>query len=158
MFGKHISCLYIFGSSSPSHTANLIILHPQNITSLHIIFLLYQLFFSFSGFLFLQKFCLHQGTFSLSLQWNCVYFTHSTIRWTCPESVCKGFCRNILGHSFLCHHSIIITYGPHKAVAEVSNHNEPIGRNLEFNWFESQWTSHSVALFWTDKLAGWPTE
>ena len=25
-----------------------------------------------------------------------------------------------------------ITYGPHKAVAEVSNHNEPIGKKLEF--------------------------
>ena len=24
--------------------------------------------------------------------------------------------------------SISVTYGPHKAVAEVSNHNEPIGR------------------------------
>ena len=46
-----------------------------------------------------------------------------------------------------------VTYGPHKAVAEVSNHNEPIGKNLEFNWFErfeSQWTSHSIVLFWTD--------
>ena len=26
---------------------------------------------------------------------------------------------------------IHITYGPHKAVAEVSNHNEPIGRQSE---------------------------
>ena len=46
-----------------------------------------------------------------------------------------------------------LTYGPRKAVAEVSNRNEPIGRNLEFNWFErfeSQWASHSVVLFWTD--------
>ena len=25
----------------------------------------------------------------------------------------------------------ILTYGPHKAVAEVSNHNEPIGRKSE---------------------------
>ena len=32
-----------------------------------------------------------------------------------------------------------ITYLPRKAVAEVSNHKEPIGRRrVEFNWFESQ--------------------
>ena len=29
---------------------------------------------------------------------------------------------------FFVHYVFSITYGPHKAVAEVSNHNEPIGR------------------------------
>ena len=37
-----------------------------------------------------------------------------------------------------------ITYGPHKAVAEVSKDKEPIGRGCaEFNWFESQLMSDS---------------
>ena len=38
----------------------------------------------------------------------------------------------------------IITYLPHKAVAEVSKDKEPIGRErAEFNWFESQLMSDS---------------
>ena len=32
------------------------------------------------------------------------------------------------GHTCIFMHVYNITYGPHKAVAEVSNHNEPIGR------------------------------
>ena len=42
---------------------------------------------------------------------------------------------------------IIITYLPHKAVAEVSKDKEPIGRECaEFNWFESQLMSDSNEL------------
>ena len=48
-------------------------------------------------------------------------------------------------------------YLPHEAVAEVSSHNEPIGKGYEiplirdssdlgFNWFEIQLISVSVAL------------
>ena len=34
---------------------------------------------------------------------------------------------------------VYITYLPHEAVAEISNHKEPIGRGcVEFNCFESQ--------------------
>ena len=41
----------------------------------------------------------------------------------------------------------IVTYGPHKAVAEVSKDKEPIGRECaEFNWFESQLMSDSNEL------------
>ena len=41
----------------------------------------------------------------------------------------------------------IITYLPHKAVAEVSKDKEPIGRECaEFNWFESQLMSDSNEL------------
>ena len=41
-------------------------------------------------------------------------------------------------------HIIILTYLPHKAVAEVSKDKEPIGRErAEFNWFESQLMSDS---------------
>ena len=45
------------------------------------------------------------------------------------------------------------TYLPHEAVAEVSNHKEPIGRGcVEFNWFESHLVSDSNDLrfkrFW----------
>ena len=40
-----------------------------------------------------------------------------------------------------------LTYLPHKAVAEVSNDKEPIGRGyVEFKWFESQLTSDSNEL------------
>ena len=40
-----------------------------------------------------------------------------------------------------------ITYGPRKAVAEVSKDKEPIGKErAEFNWFESQLMSDSNAL------------
>ena len=44
-----------------------------------------------------------------------------------------------------------LTYLPHKAVGEGTNHNEPIGRKCEihsvkFIWFESQRISFSVAL------------
>ena len=31
-------------------------------------------------------------------------------------------------HEYYSNYTIKLTYGPHKAVAEVSNHNEPIGR------------------------------
>ena len=42
---------------------------------------------------------------------------------------------------------VIITYLPHKAVAEVSKDKEPIGRECaEFNWFESQLMSDSNEL------------
>ena len=38
----------------------------------------------------------------------------------------------------------ILTYLPHKAVAEVSKDKEPIGRECaEFKWFESQLMSDS---------------
>ena len=41
----------------------------------------------------------------------------------------------------------LITYLPHKAVAEVSKDKEPIGRECaEFNWFESQLMSDSNEL------------
>ena len=41
----------------------------------------------------------------------------------------------------------MITYLPHKAVAEVSKDKEPIGRECaEFNWFESQLMSDSNEL------------
>ena len=41
----------------------------------------------------------------------------------------------------------IVTYLPHKAVAEVSKDKEPIGRECaEFNWFESQLMSDSNEL------------
>ena len=46
--------------------------------------------------------------------------------------------------------TVYITYGPHKAVAEVSNHNEPIGRKSGIQLvrkIRNQWTSHSVVLF-----------
>ena len=40
-----------------------------------------------------------------------------------------------------------MTYLPHEAVAEVSNHKEPIGRGrVEFKWFESQLTSDSSEM------------
>ena len=40
-----------------------------------------------------------------------------------------------------------ITYLPHEAVAEVSNHKEPIGRGcVDFKWFESQLMSGSIVL------------
>ena len=40
-----------------------------------------------------------------------------------------------------------ITYLPHEAVAEVSNHKEPIGRRcVEFNWLENQLVSGSNDL------------
>ena len=43
--------------------------------------------------------------------------------------------------------TILITYLPHKAVAEVSKDKEPIGRECaEFNWFESQLMSDSNEL------------
>ena len=43
--------------------------------------------------------------------------------------------------------SFVITYLPHKAVAEVSKDKEPIGRECaEFNWFESQLMSDSNEL------------
>ena len=39
---------------------------------------------------------------------------------------------------------LCITYGPHKAVAEVSKDKEPIGRGcVECKWFESQLMSDS---------------
>ena len=42
---------------------------------------------------------------------------------------------------------IVITYLPHKAVAEVSKDKEPIGRGrVEFKWFESQLMSNSSEL------------
>ena len=42
---------------------------------------------------------------------------------------------------------LIITYLPHKAVAEVSKNEEPIGKErAEFNWFESQLMSDSNEL------------
>ena len=42
---------------------------------------------------------------------------------------------------------LFITYLPHAAVAEVSNHKEPIGRGcVDFNWFESQLLSDSSDL------------
>ena len=34
----------------------------------------------------------------------------------------------LINNNNVSYHSNLITYGPHKAVAEVSNHNEPIGR------------------------------
>ena len=41
----------------------------------------------------------------------------------------------------------VVTYLPHKAVAEVSKDKEPIGRDrAEFNWFESQLMSDSIEL------------
>ena len=41
----------------------------------------------------------------------------------------------------------ILTYLPHKAVAEVSKDKEPIGRKCaEFNWFEIQLMSDSNEL------------
>ena len=41
----------------------------------------------------------------------------------------------------------MITYLPHKAVAEVSKDKEPIGRECaEFNWFEIQSMSDSNEL------------
>ena len=40
-----------------------------------------------------------------------------------------------------------LTYGPHKAAAEVSNHNEPIGRKSGIQLVRSPWTSHSIVLF-----------
>ena len=44
-------------------------------------------------------------------------------------------------------HRNIITYLPHKAVAEVSKDKEPIGRKCaEFNWFEIQLMSDSNEL------------
>ena len=44
-------------------------------------------------------------------------------------------------------YTIMITYLPHKAVAEVSKDKEPIGRECaEFNWFESQLMSDSNEL------------
>ena len=43
--------------------------------------------------------------------------------------------------------SITVTYLPHRAVAEVSKDNEPIGRErAKFNWFESQLLSDSNEL------------
>ena len=42
---------------------------------------------------------------------------------------------------------VLLTYLPHKAVAEVSKDKEPIGRErAEFNWFESQLMSDSNEL------------
>ena len=41
---------------------------------------------------------------------------------------------------------VSITYGPRKAVAEVSNHNEPIGRGVWSSMFESQLMSGSSEL------------
>ena len=53
--------------------------------------------------------------------------------------------KDILLHMLCCF--IIVTYLPHKAVAEVSKHKEPIGRECaEFNWFESQLMSDSNEL------------
>ena len=43
-----------------------------------------------------------------------------------------------------CH--VLLTYGPRKAVAEVSNHNEPIGRGVWSSMFESQLMSGSSEL------------
>ena len=41
----------------------------------------------------------------------------------------------------------LLTYLPHKAVAEVSKDKEPIGRECaKFNWFESQLMSDSNEL------------
>ena len=53
-----------------------------------------------------------------------------------------------------------ITYLPHEAVAEVSNHKEPIGRGcVEFNWFESRLVSDSNDLrfkwFWMVLVVNW---
>ena len=47
----------------------------------------------------------------------------------------------------LVHICMYITYLPHEAVAEVSNHKEPIGRGrVEFNWFKSHLMSDSNEL------------
>ena len=41
----------------------------------------------------------------------------------------------------------VVTYLPHKVVAEVSRHMEPIGRGrVEFKWVESQLMSGSNGL------------
>ena len=41
----------------------------------------------------------------------------------------------------------MLTYLPHRAVAEVSKDKEPIGRECaEFNWFESQLMSDSIEV------------
>ena len=55
---------------------------------------------------------------------------------------------DILYYIYICSINIyIITYLPHKAVAEVSKDKEPIGRECaEFNWFESQLMSDSNEL------------
>ena len=43
--------------------------------------------------------------------------------------------------------SLTVTYLPHKAVAEVSKHKEPMGRRcVEFNWFKSQLMSYSSEM------------
>ena len=52
------------------------------------------------------------------------------------------------GPFYFCGPNIILTYLPHKAVAEVSKDKEPIGRGrVEFKWFESQLMSDSSALW-----------
>ena len=49
--------------------------------------------------------------------------------------------------SQLINFQVLITYLPHKAVAEVSKDKEPIGRGcVEFKWFESQLMSDSSEL------------
>ena len=46
-----------------------------------------------------------------------------------------------------CFVDAVVTYLPHKAVAEVSKDKEPIGRKCaEFNWFEIQLMSDSNEL------------
>ena len=48
---------------------------------------------------------------------------------------------------FINFYMLVLTYLPHKAVAEVSTDKEPIGRErAEFNWFESQLMSDSNEL------------
>ena len=78
--------------------------------------------------------------------------------------VCKGQQKGIIRQDT----KYILTYLPHKAVAEVSKDKEPIGRECaEFNWFESQLMSDSNELrfkwFWLsafvrDFLQNWSFE
>ena len=43
-------------------------------------------------------------------------------------TVCQVRCQKVFGGRMNNQNNVHITYGPHEAVAEVSNHNKPIGR------------------------------
>ena len=64
----------------------------------------------------------------------------------CVNHICLFYDYCILLH-ILYIYIYFVTYGPRKAVAEVSKDKEPIGKErAEFNWFESQLMSDSNAL------------
>ena len=71
--------------------------------------------------------------------------------WKKHSGLCQRVCQpqsyayRVCVSQFAVQHThTLITYLPHKAVAEVSKDKEPIGRErAEFNWFESQLMSDS---------------